>query len=84
MCDLECVCVGVFCACASYIYTSAKIPKTQILKKHLLLFAGSRDEGGKGETTPAHTLGDQLNAGHRLPLVLVGLVKTRRCVSSQA
>lgn len=29
--------VGV-CVCMGNIYTSAEIPKTQILKKHLLLF----------------------------------------------
>lgn len=32
------VCVCEICVCIGNIYTSAEIPKTQILKKHLLLF----------------------------------------------
>jgi len=77
-----CVCVwGFLCVCKAYIYTSAKIPKTQILKKHLLLFVGSRDEGRKVQCTGGdhththkHTHPHQRhNAGHRLCIGIGGL-----------
>lgn len=38
VCVGACVCVCEICVCIGNIYTSAEIPKTQILKKHLLLF----------------------------------------------
>jgi len=85
-----CVCVwGFLCVCKAYIYTSAKIPKTQILKKHLLLFVGPRDEGRKVQCTGGdhththkHTHPHQRhNAGHRLCIGIGGLCEnTAVCV----